>query len=246
MKYVATCYFHSCSAVAGHARENISLRNTSSGRFTLIYHEDSKEMCLDPAEFKRSFLPVDCTSHQVKPWLTFKSWASWLVLKKKCQVIIDRNFCQGKANTWNLYYPQGRAGRQDTFRIIPFFSGFRSDDLPRHIPPSSEFLLQVPESVTSGSLPNHIRAWSKLKEQEGEQEKLISHSVGIKPQATSQYHRPPRPPQKASGGGAAEKGRWTCSNLVDKIKIKKSNPASMRQVKKDDWLDEKYKLKYSE
>ncbi len=91
----------------------ILLCNTGSGRFTLIYHEDSTERSLDPVEFKRSFLPVDCTLHQVEPWLTFKSWASWLVLKKKCQVIIDRNFCRGKTNTWNLYYPQGRAATEE-------------------------------------------------------------------------------------------------------------------------------------
>lgn len=64
----------------------------------------------------------------------------------------------------------------------------------------------------SGSLPNHIRAWSKLQEQEGEQENLISHSVGIKLPATSQDHRTkPRPtgPTKGfswvvGGGRAAE------------------------------------------
>lgn len=142
----------------------ILLCNTGSGIFTLIYHEDLTVRSPDPAEFKRSFLPVDCTLCQVQPWLTFKSWTSWLVLKKKCQVIIDRNFCWGKTNTWNLYYPQGTTATEErhlqnnSFLLLVYWS-----DLT---PP--RLLLQVLGPVMSGSLPNHIRAWSKLQEQERE------------------------------------------------------------------------------
>lgn len=130
---------------------NILLCNTGSGRFTLIYHEDSTERSLDPVEFKRSFLPVDCTLHQAEPWLTFKSWASWLVLKKKCQVIIDRNFCRGKTNTWNLYYPQGRAATEErhlqnnSFLLLVYWS-----DQTLYHPPT-------PQASFTSSWASHVR-----------------------------------------------------------------------------------------
>lgn len=55
---------------------------------------------------------------QPRRCLTFKSWGFWLVLKKKCQVIIDCNFCLSKMNTWNLYYPPDiQEGWSDSFWI---------------------------------------------------------------------------------------------------------------------------------
>lgn len=120
----------------------------------------------------RSIVPVGCTLHQVEPWLTFKSWASWLVLKKKCQVIIDRSICWGKTNTWNLYYPQGRGATEErhlqnnSFLLLVYWSDQES---PSALPvPAPPFFFHVPGPVMSGSLPNHIRAWSKLLEQGGE------------------------------------------------------------------------------
>ena len=162
---------------------------------------------------------MDSTLHQVEPWLTFKSWASWLVLKKKCQVIIDRNFCRGKTNTWNLYYPQGRAATEErhlqnnSFLLLVYWSD-QDALLPPPPPPSLHgLLLPVPVPVMSGSLPNHIRAWSKLQEQEGEQENLISHSVGIKLPATSQDHRQRatshRPHKGLQLSGGRRTGCWT-------------------------------------
>ncbi len=200
----------------------ILLCNRGSGRFTLIYHEDSSERGQDPVEFQRSFLPADYTLHQAEPWLTFKSWASWLVLKKKCQVIIDRNFCRGKTNTWNLYYPQGRAATEErhlqnnSFLLLFYWSD--QDALPA---PLLRAFFTVPGPVMSGSLPNHIRAWSKLQEQEGEQENLISHRAGIKLPATSQAQRhraaSHRPHKRLQLSGGRRTGCWTCCNLEDRI-----------------------------
>lgn len=139
-----------------------------------------------------------------------------------------------------------RQGRKDTIRIIPFFSQFTGQIThPPSLPPNHLttplplLLLQVLGPVMSGSLPNHIRAWSKLQEQEGEQENLISHSVGIKPQATSQDHRrratSHRPYKRLRLNGGRWTGSPTCCNLEDRIQ--RAKPCSMCLPEIDDRMD---------
>lgn len=128
-----------------------------------------------------------------KALLTFKSWASWLVLKKKCQVIIDRNFCQGKMNTWNLYYPQGRAAtakrhlQNNSFLLLVYWSYHMLTQPPLPFAPlfSYKFLGQSCQGhclITLG-LDQSCRSKEECKRTS------FLTVPGIKPQATSQDHR---------------------------------------------------------
>ena len=162
---------------------------THSGRFTLIHCGDSTQRSVDPAEFKRSFLPVDCTLREVKTWLIFKSWASWLVLKKEMSGHYRLQFLPGKNEYMKPWLPTRQATEERHLQNNSFLLLFYWSDQMHSPSPPPPLLLQVPGPVMSGSLPNHIRARSKLQEQKGEQENLISHRVRIKPPPTSQDHR---------------------------------------------------------
>lgn len=98
-------------------------------------------------------------------------------------------FLLGKNEYMKPWLPTRQATEErhlqnNSFLLLVYWS----DQMLSHPPPPPR-LLQVPGPVMSGSLPNHISAWSKLQEQEGEQENHISHSMGIKPPPTFQDHR---------------------------------------------------------
>lgn len=113
---------------------------------------------------------------------------------------------------------------------MPFFSGFTGQIKTLHHPHfPSELLFQVAGPVMSGSLPNHIRAWSKLQEQEGEQESLISHSVGIKLLATSRAHQRPAASDRAVHGCSPGVGAGGASEWA--AKLKRDNRGQIGQIK---------------
>lgn len=72
-----------CCSTLFTQMHNISLCNTRSRRFTLIYHEDSTECSLDPVEFKSSFFPEDCTLHQVKILVNIRIMSLLASFKKR-------------------------------------------------------------------------------------------------------------------------------------------------------------------
>lgn len=117
-----------------------------------------------------------------KALLTFKSWASWLVLKKKCQVIIDRNFCQGKTNTWNLYYPQGRAATEkrhlqnNSFLLLVYWSYHMLSQPP--LPFSPHFFYKLLGQSCQGHCLITLELDQSCRSKEERRENLISHSAG--------------------------------------------------------------------